>query len=795
MTGDMISIYKLDRKKIAVLQNAFQNRETQKLNNIYTLEFTLPADDPKNTYCQPRYYVRYGSSRHLYRIIGRSDKQSDIGLITYKCEHVITTLVDKVLFGSFISSQYAERTEAVINWLLSQQPTQNWILDRCDFDYAYEYGWEQETILNALYSIPRVFTNEYYWDFDCSTYPWRLKLLRIDQTAKPQYYIRAGRNLLSAEKTEDGAQIATRIYPLGYGEGINQLTIKDVNNGVAYLQADSAAVAKYGIIERVLVDRSFEDAASLKAYAQTVLNAVSKPAYERSFNVVDLYEITNSQIDNAEVGKICKLTEDGTIAYITQTTRQLDVPGDLQIDLSTKAGSVVDTIAGLADRVRIESVYAQGATQLYQHSKDGNATRSKGMVLSLYFPAEMRQINKVLLKLQLEKFRAYSQTTESGGGSQITSLDGGATGTTSTFSATISGSVTSEPSSLKTTESGGLGSDVMTSKTPLEFNTNYYPLSDDTRTGPAGEGKTGDSKISIKSTTDTIDVGTSEATISLSGITSGPMTEGGKTKSETGGSAPNGYTEYSGDHEHSADINISHVHAFNAAGTMTGNPLQYNGYYYNEFNAAYVGVSGGAHSHNIQVNDHAHNMDHHHTFSLGNSKHSHVVNTHKHNIDIAGVGNHNHTLSAHTHRIYKHRHSATIGEHNHSIDKAKFNHTHGMNHTHAVNFSSFGSHSHTFSIAAHSHEINIPAHSHDIVAGIFEKGNPTAFDIYVNGTKKALINAKSWEGDITQWLLNSSKQIPRNSWIKVEIKPNDLAYVISSVFVQGFVQSRGGGNY
>lgn len=118
-----------------------------------------------------------------------------------------------------------------------------------------------------------------------------------------------------------------------------------------------------------------------------------------------------------------------------------------------------------------------------------------------------------------------------------------------------------------------------------------------------------------------------------------------------------------------------------------------------------------------------------------------------------------------------------------------------MNHTHAVSFSSFGSHSHTFSIAAHSHKINIPAHSHDIVAGIFEKGNPTAFDIYVNGTKKVLINAKSWEGDITQWLLNSSKQIPRNSWIKVEIKPNDLAYVISSVFVQGFVQSRGGGNF
>jgi len=44
-------------------------------------------------------------------------------------------------------------------------------------------------------------------------------------------------------------------------------------------------------------------------------------------------------------------------------------------------------------------------------------------------------------------------------------------------------------------------------------------------------------------------------------------------------------------------------------------------------------------------------------------------------------------------------------------------------------------------------------------------------------------------------LLNSDNQVPRNTWIDVTIVPNDLAYVVSSIFVQGFVQSRGGGNY
>ena len=194
----------------------------------------------------------------------------------------------------------------------------------------------------------------------------------------------------------------------------------------------------------------------------------------RSFAVVDLYPLTKDDIDKAEVGKIVKLVEDGSTAYITKTRRKLDGDGDLEIDISTKTSDIASTIADLADRVRIESVYAQGATQLYQHSKDANATPTKGMILSLYFPTEMRQINKVLLKLQLEKFRAYSQSTDARPETVSSTSDGGATGTTSTSSATISGSATSGPSSITTTESGGLGSDIMTSKTPLEFNTNYY---------------------------------------------------------------------------------------------------------------------------------------------------------------------------------------------------------------------------------------------------------------------------------------------------------------------------------
>lgn len=955
MAAKYLNVYDLTtRQKTAVLQNAYNIVETHELNKIYSLSFTLPADDQKIKYCQPRHYVRWGEDGDLYRIIKPAKSDDAVPTVTFECEHVIATLCDKVMFGSFTYGGFETNTTAVIQWLLSQQAEQNWVLDECDFDLNYEYLWEQENILNALYSIPKEFVSPYMWTFDTAVYPWRLSLKKIDSDIKPEYYLQAKRNLLSAGTTENFADICTRIYPLGYGEGINQLTIRDVNGGVPYLQSPPEIVEQYGIVEKVLVDRRFENAELLKAYAQTMLDGLQTPSMTRSFDVVDLYPLTNNAIDDAEVGKIVKMMGDGSIAYVTKTRRQYDKAGDLQIDLSTKATDIVSTIADLADRVRIESVYAQGATQLYQHSKDANATPEKGMVMSLYFPSEMRQINKVLLRMSLKRFRSYSDTTasaggstpttSSGGGSTQTSSSGGGTGQTSTGSTSLSGNITSGPSSKETTESGGLGSDVMTSKTPLEFNTGYTSL----ETDPAGEGKTGESRISIQSTTETVTVGTSANTVSISGTvnpsgtintnatsisiksetagaqfntnaatvsfggttdastgdwftgtspvsivsatnttdvgtsevslsgggnTSGPKGDGGVDKNETGGSAPNGYTEYGGEHSHGATV-------WGNTGGVTP-PASLNYYHYHAINFGISTGNAGNHYHNIQVNDHAHSMIHHHSFTLDNTKHSHTVNTHKHNIElynvgahkhslknthhhnysltnvgshfhtmpahnhninltnvgshthsilghnhtfdannvgshshtvnehkhninITNVGLHNHTLINHKHAIGQHRHFTTVDGHSHSIPKSVFAHTHGMDHTHTVSLSGAGSHSHSFSVPAHTHSVTIPAHthnvtipphSHSIVPGIYESGSASAFDIYVNGKKKVTIAATSYNDDITAWLLNDQNMVPRNQWIDVEIRPNDLAYVVSTVFVQGFVQSRGGGNY
>lgn len=709
---DMLNIYDLNRQKIAVLQNAFRITETHELNKIYSLSFMLPESDEKTKFCQAFYYARYGDGE-LYRIIQVDKTDSDTGTITVKCEHVIATLVDDLMFGAITYGGGLVKTEDVIRFLLNKQTTKNWILSECDFVRRFEYLWEQENILNALYSVPREFSKAYKWVFDTQSYPWKISLKAIDEEAHPEYYIRAKRNLLSSGTGQDFTNVCTRIYPLGYGEGVNQLTIKDVNNGVPYLQSPAGIVAQYGIKEKVLVDRRFENAETLKEYAQTMLDAMQTPAMSRSFNVVDIYPLTGAEIDNAEVGDICRMTEDGTTAYITKTSRILDNAGDLTLEISTKATDIASNVADLADRVRIETVYAQGATQLYQHSKDANATSSKGMIMSLYFPTEMRQINKVLMKLKLGKFRSYSQTTDAGGGTSVSSEAGG--------------------QSTSTSAAGG-GS---------------------TRTSSSSES----TKRSTTSTQATKQ--TSEAAASTQGTTQQNTVQ--TTSTDAGGASGNTSTN-------SSSVSVSGTTATNWEDA--------------DYTIHFAVMSGdadglqGVHSHGVEAwpvipreaFNHSHQLS---ISSTGSHSHEFSVPSHRHTISIPSHS-HQVTIPAHSHKVTipGHSHEVTIPAHSHTVE--------------------IPSHTHSFTTASHTHTVEIPAHTHNIAAGIFESGNPKSFSIYVSGKLKTTVRATSYEGDITDWLLDpQDHRIPRNSWLDVEIRPDDNAYVQCSVFVQGFVQSRG----
>lgn len=643
----MIEVFDKSRRRVAILENAYAASESQKINSIWYFYFSLPYGDPKNEYCKPFYYVRPDGGE-LYRIMPSTLTVDETGGIAYQCEHVLATLIDNVLYGYHVIGNLGTYTAEVIEYILDHQLVKNWVLYECDFKNQFEYGWEQESLLSALFSVATPLSSP-MWVTDTSVYPWRLSLKKLSTTGRPEMYVRRRHNMTNYSRGSDPQNIVTRLYPLGYGEGVNQLGIKEVNGGVPYLQSPQSIIDKYGIIERVWIDRRYEDAASLKAAAEIMLAELQEPLLSYS---VGFQELSTSDYDKAAIGKRVRIIfpeiGESVDTYITEITRKRGDPEESSLTVANRETSIASSLADMADRQRIEQTYAQGATQIYSQALQANCDAASGATMDFFLPEEMRIVNKVLVKVRVKKFRAYSKATETASSQVITS--------------------TTNDEETRTSSSGG--------KT--------------TTSTTAGGGVYGSTTAG----------GGVTATSSSVGIVSSNTEH-----DETDDGGPGG---------------ANHNHAL-------------------------------ARGDKIALTDGQGNIVGYRTF-VPSGKHTH--------------GEHDHTIT-----IPRHSHDVEIDDHTHRV--------------------TIPAHTHDITIPGHSHKVTIPAHEHKITPGIFEYGSPKNFSLYINGTKKADFSGSTAELDITAFLVDSDNMIPRGSWLSLEVRPDDLAYISIDLIIQGFIQSRG----
>lgn len=346
---------------------------------------------------------------------------------------------------------------------MDRQATPLWQLARCDFSRQFEYKWENTNLLAALFSVANVFSDSYMWTYDTTARPWRISLTRM--TFEPRGEIRYQKNMLQIRRVKDSGNLVTRILPLGYGEGDNQLTIEDVNGGIPYLDADT--IPEYGLIQSVLVDRRFESAASLKEYAQTILNELKHPYVSYEIKAVDLARFSDSVYDDFRLGDTVRVIDEAdgilTDAPIVEISKKdtRGAPHDIDIVLANKSRDVAGSIADLQNRALIGETYAQGATNLQTINFADNADADNPAELRVYIPAEMARINKMVLSVRFEAFRGYTKAVESaaadtqtstlagngvqtsnagGGGTQTSNAGGGSTETTATTTTEPDGS-------------------------------------------------------------------------------------------------------------------------------------------------------------------------------------------------------------------------------------------------------------------------------------------------------------------------------------------------------------------
>ena len=92
-----LNVYDLNLKKAAILENAFNIREARPINSLYSLSFEIPDIDPKNDFCNPYWFVRYGDNGDYYRILSGEHQVNEAGICTYECKHAIGTLINDLI--------------------------------------------------------------------------------------------------------------------------------------------------------------------------------------------------------------------------------------------------------------------------------------------------------------------------------------------------------------------------------------------------------------------------------------------------------------------------------------------------------------------------------------------------------------------------------------------------------------------------------------------------------------------------------------------------------------------------
>lgn len=444
---NIIRVYDRNMKKLAYLENAYDIGYELTLNELWYASFTLPADDIKNQYCQSFNYVEIYDGRErieLFRIMPSTLTRNTKGDIAYKCEHVLATLLDDVLFKYHQIGNIGVNTTQVIRYILDHQTEKRWQLGICEFNRQFEYKWENENLLAALFSVPQPFNEGYRWEFDTTGTVWRLHLKKLPAKFKADIVYK--KNMVEIQKEVDPTSIVTRLYCLGYGEGDNQLGIESVNNGLPYLQANGASTT-WGIKSSILVDRRFENPETLKAYGQTLLNELKNPYKSYSVKAVDLHRRDPNRYERFFPGDIVRIIdkEDGIIEDLpiikVSKSNVTGNPGDIEIEVANQSRDIAGSISDLQSRTRINEVYAQGATNQMIVPFADNADENNPATMKIYIPDTMVRINKCILNYQLEAFRAYSKAIAGGGGTVASTSAGGAT--TQTSSSGGGGSTTS----------------------------------------------------------------------------------------------------------------------------------------------------------------------------------------------------------------------------------------------------------------------------------------------------------------------------------------------------------------
>ena len=195
------------------------------------------------------------------------------------------------------------------------------------------------------------------------------------------------------EKIESRSDLINKVTVLGYGDGINQISVT---------VQDDESIASYGLHEAAFVNKKIHDLTTLSKVADLILEQYKEPretivAKTDVLEALDL-EPGDSVTVEGKTLRIYKLTFNETEATL---------------ELGSKVKRLTEKQKELVKGLQSVEQFAQGATNLYCVQDSDNCDSTHPMRLRFYIPDEAVAINRVKLNVKREYFRAYSKAAKS----------------------------------------------------------------------------------------------------------------------------------------------------------------------------------------------------------------------------------------------------------------------------------------------------------------------------------------------------------------------------------------------
>lgn len=179
--------------------------------------------------------------------------------------------------------------------------------------------------------------------------------------------IEFGENLLDYTEDADAADIATRIIPLGARleessiEGLEEYTtIKSVNDGLSYVQSDTA-VAQYGVVTRTVSFEDVTEPANLLTKAKKYLEDIQFENISLTCKAIDL-NMVDGDVERIKLGDSIRVISapHGMDRYFPVTVLTIDLqnPENNTITLGTSVKSGISERTTAQDSSLVQKISA-----------------------------------------------------------------------------------------------------------------------------------------------------------------------------------------------------------------------------------------------------------------------------------------------------------------------------------------------------------------------------------------------------------------------------------------------------